>query len=243
MKILLICLLFLAACKNHPPPANKIIEAKDVFTSMKDPFLNFIPDSLKHFIPIFDSVFVQDQLYRSLNDESLLLKNKTQQHRLDSINQVIVFNFLDTYGYPSMKQVGLKGVTAINAVIQHSPIRSQEKYFPVIVQAYKDKKLNGESLAMLEDRINIRNKRRQYYGTQVAQVIKTKKYTLYPVHNIDSVNIYRKNIGALMPIEQYLKNFFHTDWDFKMYEKYKKAVELQFKINDSPSLHIPINGL
>jgi hypothetical protein len=76
----------------------------------------------------------------------------------------------------------------------------------------------------------------------VVQINKTKEYTLLPVHNIDSVNIYRKNIGALMPIEQYLKNFFHTDWDFKMYEKYKQAVELQFKINDSPSLHIPING-
>ena len=90
MKALLFCLAILAACKNHPPPANKVIEAKDVFTSMKDPFLSFIPDSLKHFIPIFDSVFIHDQLYRSLNDESLLVKNKTQQLLLDSLNQIMI---------------------------------------------------------------------------------------------------------------------------------------------------------
>lgn len=240
MKYFLIIIFVFLGCRNNRQAQTKVVDAKKLFNSVQDPYTHFIPDSLKHYIPIFDSVFNNDQRFRSVEDHSLFTKHILEQTKLDSVNQTIVSDFLAKYGYPSGKQVGLKGITAINSVIQHAPLKMQERYYLTLVDAYRDKKIPGETLALLEDRINLRNHRKQFYGTQVLQFNKTGKYTLYPVTNIDSLNAYRKRIGFNMTIEQYLKQFFKTDWTkADYYKNYAEAVK-QFEVTDSPSIHFDV---
>jgi hypothetical protein len=58
------------------------------------------------------------------------------------------------------------------STLQHSNIKNQEKYLPIIRQAYKNGEIDSGKLALLEDRVAIRQGKRQIYGTQVKEISK-----------------------------------------------------------------------
>src|SRR5690606_25247297 len=86
----------------------------------------------------------------------------------DSINAEIVFGLLDKHGWLGPEMVGNQGVTTLFLVIQHSDLEYQLKYFEMMKQAVADKKLNAGNFAMLEDRILMRQGKKQKYGSQVS---------------------------------------------------------------------------
>ncbi len=115
--------------------------------------------------------------------------------------------------------------------LQHAPLKVQEYYLPVLRKAYEEKKLTGDYLSIFEDRINCRNNKFQYYGTQV--IYYKNKPVLYPVVNIDSVNIWRKRRGFISTIESYLKYSFKQEFDKNAYIKaLPKLIEFR-KIKDT----------
>jgi hypothetical protein len=240
MKLLVVLTIFLcSSCNNKATTKTKVLDAKVYLDTMREPFLNLIPDSLKQWVPIFDSVGKADRKFRSLSDPSLLTQHRAEQKILDSLNQIQVMAFLDKYGYPTYQQVGMKGMHAIKMVIQHSSLKIQKRYYHIIVEAFKKGKVSGETLALLEDRINVLSKRYQYYGTQLTTTTKGK-YILFPVYNIDSVDVYRKRIGIDLSIKDYLKNAFNTKLDIKNYKKHLDYVVGALKISDSSSLHYEV---
>lgn len=190
---------------------------------------SIIPDSLKYLIPIFDTILCTDQKFRESNNLNLYLQNVTEQNKLDSINLIKVESIINKYGLLGFRQFGLKGNLAVTAVLQHSKLKVQEKYLPLVEEAYKKKNVTGDFFAMFTDRINVKNNRFQKYGTQLKMY--KNIYTLYPVVNIDSINIWRKEMKQIS-IEDYLK-IFKTTFNREEYKKQLPELILHFKVKDT----------
>ncbi len=231
MKIFLILFMSVAAI-NCTQPLKKTSEAD---LHIKDPLESMIPDSMKKWAGILKEVNINDQKYRSVSDPELYAKNVKLQDKLDKENQKIVAAFLDSFGWPQMKQVGVIGKMAVFSVIQHSPLAMQEKYYPMLAKAYKEHSHNGAQLALLEDRINFQKGYPQYYGTQLGYF--NDKIVLYPVVNADSLEAWRKKIGTMQDMQSYLK-LFNLNWDFNEYKKQLPMLKHYFKVKDSVGLHL-----
>ena len=147
-----------------------------------------------------DSIYEADQKYRELamrfdGDSIWEIINKQ-----DSINQVKVISILDKYGWLGADEVGKNGNAALFLVIQHSDIKTQEKYLPLMKEAVKSGKALASELALLIDRIEMRNDRLQIYGSQV------QGNSFYPIIDEKNVNKRRAEVG-LGPLEEYAKHF------------------------------------
>ena len=135
----------------------------------------------------------------------------------DSINLIKVKTILDTRGWLGEDVVGEQGNTTLFLVIQHSDIKTQEHYLPMMRQAVKNGKAKGSSLALLEDRVALRQGRMQIYGSQINRDIKTQSYYVSPLEDPDNVDKRRAEVG-LQPLAEYLLNW-NLVWDVEQYKK------------------------
>lgn len=129
------------------------------------------------------------------------------QNLSDSINTIYITQLIDKMGYPGKSIVGDQASTAF-LVIQHADLEVQEKYLPVLREAADAGEMRWSSLALLIDRIEMRNERPQIYGSQVRRDPETGEHYFAQIkdpHNVDKV---RAEVG-LGPIQQYADN-----WDF-----------------------------
>lgn len=134
----------------------------------------------------------------------------------DSTNLIAVRGILDEYGWPSASVVG-SGNNALFLVIQHSDLTTQERYLPMMRDAVMVGDANTSDLALLEDRVLIREGKRQIYGSQLDQDPITGAYYLCPLDDARHVDERRAAVG-LEPIENYLK-FWKLTWDAGAYER------------------------
>ena len=95
---------------------------------------------------------------------TLLWKRIGEQGR---VNQLRVAQIIDQYGWPGISQVGAAAAMTVFLVVQHAELDYQLKY----VDRMRDAALAGEAakqqLALLEDRLLIRQGKPQRYGSQV----------------------------------------------------------------------------
>jgi hypothetical protein len=152
---------------------------------------------MKKCIPIFKNVLITDQKHRLIG-YGFTEEGLKEQITIDSLNLIVVTSYLDKYGWPAAFDVGFFGQRAVGMTIQHSPLKIQENYYPYLVEAFKRDSFLFETLALLEDRINVRNKRLQCYGTQLMNY--KGKQVLFPVFEVDSLENRRKRIGFHMSI-------------------------------------------
>lgn len=121
----------------------------------------------------------------------------------DAANQRRVFALVDQHGWPPQSKVGVDAAIAAFLVVQHAGLADQQKY----IGRYRDAVTAGEAsksnLALLEDRILIREGKKQRYGTQAD----TKSgVSILPTEDEESLDARRKDMG-LPPICEYLKYF------------------------------------
>jgi len=188
---------------------------------------------MKKWIPVFKEVYVNDLKNRMVG-YGFTKSGLQEQRKLDSENVKIVTAYLDTYGWPAITDMGFIGQRAVGMTIQHAPLAIQEKYYPSLVAAYKRDPHLFETLALLEDRINMYNRRFQYYGTQV--VAYQGKQVLFPVHNIDSLEIRRKQLGFKMTMVDYMK-LLKADWNVEAYKQMLPELVTAFKVTDTLGVH------
>lgn len=120
----------------------------------------------------------------------------------DSINEIAVTKIIDKYGWLSIDRVGQNANQSLWLVIQHAPLEVQEKYLPLLRESVMQNQSPGWHLAFLEDRILMRNGKKQIYGTQSKLNNETGQFEIAPIKNFGTVNERRKEIG-LEPIEEY----------------------------------------
>ena len=134
----------------------------------------------------------------------------------DSINELAVLKIIDERGWPGSSLVGRNANTTVWLVIQHAPLKTQEKYLPLLKESVKNGESRGSNLALLEDRIEVRNERPQIYGSQISR---NKETGLYEISNLlepKYVDKRRAEVG-LGPLADYVKR-----WDIEFTVEQKK---------------------
>lgn len=144
----------------------------------------------------------------------------------DSINLIKVKKILDEKGWVGKDKVGAQANSALFLVIQHSDLETQKKYLPMMKEAVTKGNASPGSLALLIDRIEIREGRKQIYGSQIGINQSNNTYYILPLTDPDNVDKRRTEVG-LDPISNYVKNW-NLVWDV---EKYKKELPELEKLN------------
>lgn len=145
----------------------------------------------------------------------------------DSVNLLKVKAILDKHGWLGTDVVGEQGNSALFLVIQHADLAIQEKYLPMMREAVKAGKARGSSLALLEDRVALRQGKRQIYGSQVSQDPQTHVHFISPLDDPDHVDERRADVG-LPPLADYVSHW-QIKWDVDQYKK--DLPELEKKLN------------
>jgi len=142
----------------------------------------------------------------------------------DSVNLIAVKKILDERGWLGAEVVGGRGNTTLFLVIQHADLETQEHYLPMMREAVKDGKARGSSLALLEDRVAMRNGKEQIYGSQINRDKATGEFFVFPVVDPENIDARRAEVG-LGPIADYAGR-----WDIKWdVEKHKERSEKVMK--------------
>jgi len=161
-----------------------------------------------------DSILYNDQKYRIEFDSmktkygngSMELSNFIREMiEHDSVNLVKVKLILDKYGWLGAEELGRDGNSTLFLVIQHADLQTQEKYLPMMKDAVKNGRASPSDLALLVDRIEMKNNRPQIYGTQVI-VDTNGQPSLYKTIDDKNLNKRRKEVG-LGSIEEYTLSF------------------------------------
>ncbi len=180
-------------------------------------------------VAILDSVYSSDQGLRmqigKISDEFGNDSKEMQAHwaliqEADSINELKVIKILDERGWPGPKVVTDKGNLTVFLVIQHADLPTQEKYLPMMREAVALGNADGANLALLEDRVAMRQGKQQIYGSQVRRDPGTDSYYVYPVIEPEKVNERRAEVG-LGPIETYVFQW-SIEWDVEKHRTLSK---------------------
>ena len=180
-------------------------------------------------------IFDEDQKYRiQMNEAEKKFGQDSKEmkdlwkitNQNDSINLIKVKKILDERGWIGEDKVGVQANSALFLVIQHSDLKTQKKYLPIMIEAVKKGDANPNSLALLMDRIEIQEGRKQIYGTQIGTNPNTKTQYVLPLIDPDNVDKRRKEVG-LNTISEYIQHW-NLIWDV---EKYKSELPELEKLN------------
>lgn len=148
----------------------------------------------------------------------------------DSINLIKVIKILDEKGWVGKEVVGAQANQTLFLVIQHSDLKYQQKYLPMLKDAVKKGNANPSYLALLEDRVSLREGRKQIYGSQIGRDKETKMYYVSSLEDPDNVDVRRANVG-LQPIAEYVSQW-QIKWDVNQYKRDLPALMIKEKIKN-----------
>ena len=165
-----------------------------------------------------------DLIAKRIKVDPTYFKNnyKSVSVTLDGENIKRVEEIISKYGYPGKALVGTPENRAAWIVIQHSSPQVIQKYLPMLREAVKNGDLDRQSLALTEDRNLMYQGKKQIYGSQFFEV--NGKPAFWPIENSEKVNELRKEAGFVQTIEEYSKDLYGKDFQYKIYtlEEVKK---------------------
>jgi len=141
----------------------------------------------------------------------------------DSLNLIKIVKILDQKGWIGKDKVGQQANQTLFLVIQHSDLKVQQKYLPMMREAVKKGNANAGSLALLEDRVALREGRKQIYGSQIGTNPVTKTQYVLPLEDPDNVDKKRTEVG-LESLADYVKNW-NISWNIEQYKKDLPEIE------------------
>ena len=105
-------------------------------------------------------------------------------------------------GWPTQEQVGKRAAGAVWTVIQHAPLEYQKKYFDSMKNMAEAGELDRGLVATTEDRIRVREGKKQVYGTQFHE--EDGVLVIDPIEDEEHVDERRAAVG-LPPLAEYRK--------------------------------------
>ena len=140
-----------------------------------------------------------------------------KQEAIDKKNIARVEEIIAEHGYPGKSLVGGKAMDATFLIIQHADLKYQEKYLPLLTEAAEKGEMNKSALALLIDRINMRNDKPQIYGSQLRDDPFTGELWFHEIEDEKNVDQRRAEMG-LGPLSEYAK-YFDLEYPRKPYTK------------------------
>ncbi len=136
-----------------------------------------------------------------------------EQASIDDSNRRIFDSIVSIHGFPTNSGFGERAVNSAFLIIQHSDTSYQRKYLPTIQLLAIQKQINQQYYALLVDRYNVLNGKKQIYGTQID--LQGGECRLFPCEQpLDVVDKLRLEIG-MSTIEEYVKLFNCKTWIIK----------------------------
>jgi hypothetical protein len=223
---------------------NHIITDSDLDNVRNDKKFKKIIFELKKKIDIVEANYdkpLQTELLTILDDDQKyrMQMNETQKkfgqdskemkdlwkitNQKDSLNLLKVEKILDEKGWVGKDKVGSEANSALFLVIQHNTLEIQKKYLPMMKEAVSKGNANPSSLALLIDRIEIREGRKQIYGSQIGTNPNTKTQYIFPLIDPDNVDKRRAEVG-LENLAEYVKHW-NITWNIEQYKKDLPEIE------------------
>lgn len=140
----------------------------------------------------------------------------------DSIDLIKVKQILDEYGWLGADKIGASANSTIFLVVQHADLKTQEKYLPMMREAVKKGNAQPYALALLEDRVALREGKKQIYGSQI-QGDNKGNYWVSPLEDPDNVDKRRAEM-QLQALADYVKQW-HIVWNVEQYKKDLPEIE------------------
>ena len=176
-------------------------------------------------VKLLDTIYRTHQSYRfqavivknTYGKESEEIKDvKNAIHQKDSLNLFLVKHLIDTYGWLGKNVVGVNGNFTIALIMLHADLSTQEKYLPLMREAYKKSNVDPYDLALLEDLVALREGKQQIYGSNLV-TFDEKKYYISAIIDPENVNSRRAALG-LNTMNEYLVNW-RMKWNISDYKK------------------------
>lgn len=224
--------------KNGYTNINHLKKDKDFNSIRNDKKWNSIIENLQKKVDIIEANYdrpLQNELITIFNDDQIIRREyieagkkygyegkaadslgKIMTHR-DSLNLIKVEKILNERGWVGKDIVGAEANQTLFLVIQHSDLGVQQKYLPMMRDAVKAGNADAASLALLEDRIALREGRRQIYGSQIGTHPTTKKEYVLPLEDPENVDERRQKMG-LGTFGDYVK-YWNIIWNVESYKK------------------------
>ena len=202
--------LILFSCKKVEKTSINLELKKELSEiEFRDQALRFITDQTPN-----DSL---DLIAKRIKVDPTYFKNnyKSVSVTLDGENIKRVEEIIAKYGYPGKALVGTPENRAAWIVIQHSSPQVIQKYLPMLREAVKNGDLDRQSLALTEDRNLMYQGKKQIYGSQFFEA--NGKPAFWPIENSEKVNELRKEAGFVQTIEEYSKDLYGKDFQYKIY--------------------------
>jgi len=168
---------------------------------------------------------IKDQAFYyqiELANEQLGVKSPVYQalwelkHIINAENQARLDEIIAQHGWPKSSEVKGSAAGAAFLIVQHAGIDYQEKYLPLMRAAADKGEASWSSLALLIDRVNLRQGKQQIYGSQIYRN-DDGSYYVKDLMAPEYVNQRRDKVG-LPPIEVYVKNW-DIEWTIEQKEK------------------------
>ena len=170
------------------------------------------------FILSFQSTFAQTTLdTTAIKEELNAILKRDQKTRtgedsaafmnyIDSCNLVKVEALIAKYGWLGKSVIGPYANSALFFVIQHADLSTQLKYFPLLQKSVEEGESKPSNLALLQDRILMRQGKKQIYGSQVVFNKTTGAQEFHPIEDEKNVDARRAKMG-MQSLEDYAKLF------------------------------------
>jgi hypothetical protein len=182
----------------------------------------------KPLVAILNTIYQEDQgLRRQISEVEKEYGRESDEMKAhwkliaekDSINLIKIQRILDEHGWLGNDIIGNQGNKTLFLVIQHSDLPIQEKYLPMMREAVSKGNTRPSGLALLEDRVALRQGKKQVYGSQIGRNPETAEFYISPLKDPDNVDKRREEVG-LGTLQEYVSRW-DIEWDI---EKYKKAL-------------------
>lgn len=209
MKIRLLTFLSVILVSCSPPYESIKQQLNDIYSSdqndrLKSEVVGQKIDSLRKIINQPLSIITKQDSDNLKNAETEMAFLWSKIDKQDAANLIKVKEIIGKYGWLGADVIGEQANTTLFLVIQHSDLKIQEKYLPIMKEAVKNKKASALDLALLIDRIEVGNGRPQIYGSQISE--KDGIYTIDPIADEINVNKRRAEVG-LEPLDEYVKHW------------------------------------
>ena len=188
----------------------------------------------KELVALLDTIYQEDQKYRMQLDD-IEKKYGRESNELndlweiiiekDAENLLLVKKILDENGWLGPDIIGKQGNSTLFLVIQHSDLETQLKYLPMMRDAVKKENARPADLALLEDRVALRQGKRQIYGSQIGMDPETGEYFVSPLIDPENVDKRRAEVG-LGTIADYITHWGMT-WDIKKHKERTAKIEAE----------------
>jgi len=113
--------------------------------------------------------------------------------QLDKSNTEKLKEIVSQIGWPTISKVGVDASYEAWLLIQHSPDIDFQKQCLELMKQEKDGEIDKENIAYLEDRIRVREGKKQIYGTQYIR--ENGKRVLLPIEDPQKADHLRREMG------------------------------------------------